>query len=44
MAEEGTPAGEDVSRPLELNPERAGRGRAPYAIVDRLEFSAARRL
>jgi exopolyphosphatase/guanosine-5'-triphosphate,3'-diphosphate pyrophosphatase len=34
MAEEGTPAGEDVSRPLELNPERAGRGRAPYAIVD----------
>src|SRR5271170_4975 len=35
MAEEGTPAGEFVSRPLELNPERAGRGgRAPYGIVD----------
>jgi exopolyphosphatase/guanosine-5'-triphosphate,3'-diphosphate pyrophosphatase len=35
MAEQGMPPGEVVPRPLELNPERAGRGgRSPYAIVD----------
>jgi exopolyphosphatase/guanosine-5'-triphosphate,3'-diphosphate pyrophosphatase len=35
MAEQGMPPGEMVPRPLELNPERAGRGgRPPYAIVD----------
>jgi exopolyphosphatase / guanosine-5'-triphosphate,3'-diphosphate pyrophosphatase len=35
MAEDSTRRGETVSRPLDLNPERAGRAdRAPYAIVD----------
>src|SRR5271168_3509151 len=35
MADQDMPPGEIVPRPLELNPERAGRGgRAPYAVVD----------
>jgi exopolyphosphatase / guanosine-5'-triphosphate,3'-diphosphate pyrophosphatase len=35
MARQGDPADESPSRPLDLNPERAGRAnRAPYAIVD----------